>query len=168
MNQAKDLWNWFKNTGMINGDSLINDGLKDLNSCQPDGATFTYNQGVILGGLLELNRATNDQAYLDQAQAIANAATTKLSPNGILREPGESDQCNNDGASFKGVFVRNLGELNRALPNNPYRDWLNNNAQTARNNDRNGNSYGPHWAGPYTETGMSCQHSVLDLMNASL
>lgn len=153
---------------MINGDNLINDGLKDLSSCRPDGATFTYNQGVILGGLLELNRATNDQSYLDQAVRIADAATTKLSPNGILREPGESDQCNNDGASFKGVFVRNLGELSRAL-GNKYHDYLVRNAQSAYDNDRsNGNQYGTHWAGPFVETGMSCQHSVLDLMNASL
>jgi len=171
LNQAKEVWTWFNGTGMINSEHLINDGLKDLTSCKPDGQTYTYNQGVILGGLVELNHATNDQAYLNQAVAIADAATksTFLNPNGILKGPGESDGCNNDGASFKGVFVRNLGELSKALSNHPYHDYLVKQAQSAYDHDRNDqNQYGDHWAGPLKETGMPCQHSALDVMDASL
>lgn len=171
LNQAKEVWNWFKGTGMINGQHLINDGLKDLQSCHPEGQTFTYNQGVILGGLLELYHATNDHGYLSEAQAIADAATKSsfLNPNGVLREPGESDGCKNDGAAFKGVFVRNLGELSRALPNHPYHNYLTKNAQSAWDHNRNNqNQFGDHWAGPLKETAAPCQTSVLDLMNAAL
>ena len=171
LKQAKEVWTWFKGTGMINGEHLINDGLKDLKSCHPEGQTFTYNQGVILGGLVELYHATDDHVYLSDAQAIADAATksTFLNPNGILREPYEANGCQGDLPSFKGVFVRNLGELSRALPNHPYHSYLVKQAQSAYQHARNNqNQYGDHWAGPFKETGVACQHSALDLMNAAL
>ena len=171
MNQAKEVWNWFKGTGMINKEHLINDNLGSLQVCKPEGQTYTYNQGVILGGLVELHKATRDQAYLNDAQAIAIAATRSsfLNPNGILREPGEGDGCNGDGPTFKGVFVRNLGELSRELPNHPYHSYLEKQAESAYAHGRNNqNQYGDHWAGPFKETAAACQQSAVDLMNAAL
>ena len=156
---------------MINHDHLVNDTLDSLNACKPTGQTYTYNQGVILGGLVELFKATNDHAYLTEARSIADAATKSahLSPNGVLREPGEGDGCGGDGPSFKGVFVRNLGELSRALSDHPYHAYLEHTAQSAYTHGRNNeNQYGNHWAGPLKETGAACQHSALDLMNAAL
>src|SRR5260370_29211073 len=50
---ATNEWAWFKASGMINGQNLINNGLTP--SCQNDGQpTWTYNQGVILAGLAAL------------------------------------------------------------------------------------------------------------------
>lgn len=53
--RAERAWSWFRRSGMINGDNLINDGLAQ----GEDGVCFnnrlpvwTYNQGVILGGLV--------------------------------------------------------------------------------------------------------------------
>ena len=154
---------------MINKEHLINDGLKGQD-CHPEGQTFTYNQGVILGGLVELYKATNDHNYLSEAQAIADAVvkSSHLNSNGILKEPGESDDCTNDSASFKGAFIRGLGELSRAL-NNRYHDYIVNNAQSAHQHGRNNdNQYGNHWAGPVKATSAACQHSAVDLMNAQL
>ena len=169
LDKAKEVWNWFKKSGMINKEHLINDGLKGQD-CHPEGQTFTYNQGVILGGLVELYKATNDHNYLSEAQAIADAVvkSSHLNSNGILREPGESDDCTNDSASFKGAFIRGLGELSRAL-NNRYHDYIVNNAQSAHQHGRNNdNQYGNHWAGPVKATSAACQHSAVDLMNAQL
>ena len=88
---------------MINGDRLIEDGLNNQQECKATGQTYTYNQGVVLGGLVELYRATNDQGYLDAARNLADGSTEseKLNPNGILREPGEGDSCSGDGPTFK-------------------------------------------------------------------
>lgn len=50
---AKSQWEWFEKSGMINDKSLINDGLDG--NCKNNGLqTWSYNQGVILGGLTEL------------------------------------------------------------------------------------------------------------------
>jgi len=44
LNQATTMWNWFKGSGMINEDNLINDGLRD--DCSNNRqTTWTYNQG---------------------------------------------------------------------------------------------------------------------------
>ena len=79
-------WMWFKNTGMINSENLVNDGLNK--DCENDGkTTWTYNQGVILGGLTDLYKTTGDTNYLNQAMAIAHAAiATLVDANGVLQE----------------------------------------------------------------------------------
>jgi len=49
---------------MINNEKLINDGLtKDCRNNKQE--TWSYNQGVILGGLLELSKATSNPSLLN-------------------------------------------------------------------------------------------------------
>jgi predicted alpha-1,6-mannanase (GH76 family) len=155
---------------MINSSHLVNDGLDG--SCHNDGhPTYTYNQGVILGGLAELYRATGDGAVLDTARTLADASTgsTTLNPGGTLRDPNEADSCAGDGPSFKGAYVRGLGLLDSVLSDHPYAGYLHRQADTAYANDRDPlDLYGPHWAGDGRgPTGHGCQHSALDLLNAT-
>ena len=103
---AKDQWSWFKNSGMINDNNLINDGLTiDANgTCTNNGeAEWSYNQGVVLGGLVELYRATDDSDYLSEASTIASAAIDALSEDGILHD-GCEPNCGADGSQFKGML----------------------------------------------------------------
>ncbi|MFJ4883792.1 glycoside hydrolase family 76 protein [Streptomyces sp. NPDC088731] len=170
LQRAKDEWSWFRGSGMINGSRLINDGLGD--TCANNGqVTWTYNQGVVLGGLTELYRATGDGGLLDEARALADASTSSgyLNPGGTLHEPYEPDSdCTTDGDSFKGAYARGLGILNAQLDGHPYSAYLHRQADTARAKDRNALAqYGPHWAGPLSATGNGCQHSALDLLNAA-
>ncbi|KAF2017161.1 glycoside hydrolase family 76 protein [Aaosphaeria arxii CBS 175.79] len=130
-------WEWFKNSGVVNDQNTINDGL-DKNTCKNDGKpVFTYNQGVILGGLAELSRATGDGRYLEEANKIVNGAFGALTQDGILTELFEN--LDEQGAQFKGVFVRGLAALQHQSPNGAYVDFLKKNAKSvlekARNND---------------------------------
>lgn len=165
--RAQNEWNWFKNSGMINGSNMINDGL--TTSCANNGqTTWTYNQGVVLNGLTELYKATGDASLLTTARTLADASTTTLQTNGVLREPGEGDACTGDGPSFKGAYVRGLGSLNKQLSDHPYTATLGRWADAAYANDRNAlDQYGPHWAGGSGTIGYGCQQSVLDLLNAA-
>lgn len=165
------VWNWFEASGMINAQNLVNDGL-DEKTCKNNGqVAWTYNQGVLLGGLVELHRATGDAKYLDRARVLADASTNDLglNPDGILREPCESsaDKCGADGPSFKGAFARNLGELDRALPNRPYRNYLKRQADAMFGRRTSLDQYGVHWAGPFDKFDASRQHSALDLLTAA-
>jgi predicted alpha-1,6-mannanase (GH76 family) len=152
---------------MINGDHLINDGLSD--SCVNNGqTTWTYNQGVVLGGLTEFYKATGDASLLTTARTLANASTVKLQSGGVLREPGEGDSCTGDGPSFKGAYVRGLGKLDAQLSDHPYASVLSSWASTAYGKDRNAlDQYGPHWAGGSGSSDYGCQQSALDLLNAA-
>jgi len=151
---AQDEWNWFKNSGMINSNNLINDGL----TIQQDGKcvnnkmnTWSYNQGVILGGLVELSKATGDSSYLGVASGIANAAIKALSNDkGIIHEIDNCEpDCGDDGSQFKGIFVRNLHYLHAAAPQDSFRKAIALNAESIWKNDRNGqNKLGINWSGP--------------------
>ncbi|WP_285100506.1 glycoside hydrolase family 76 protein [Promicromonospora sp. MEB111] len=171
LQRAQEGWDWFEASGMINSGNLVNDGLND--SCVNNGEpTWTYNQGVILGALAELHRATGDAALLETARDLADASTTSsyLNPGGILREVNEGDDCHSDGASFKGAYVRGLGKLNAYLADRPYGAYLDRQADAAYGNDRDAlGMYGPHWAGPLVRpaSGHGCQHGALDLLNAA-
>jgi hypothetical protein len=167
--RAQQAWTWFQSTGMINSSNLVNDGV-NLSTCKNNGdVTWTYNQGVLIAGLVQLNKLTGDANALTVARRIGDAMTTSgyLSPNGILREPNEPDSCNNDGSSFKGAAIRGLGVLNTAV-GGAYNAYLTRNADSAYGSDRTSlDTYGPHWAGPFTQTDHRCQHSALDLLNAA-
>lgn len=162
-------WDWFQRTGMINAHYNINNGI-NLGTCLNDnGTVWSYNQGVILGGLLELYRAAPDKAYLIVAEQIALAGIMSLSDfNGILHDPCEPD-CGADGPQFKGIFMRNLQKLQLAVPNNRFKTFINGNANSIWLNDRaSGNHLGLLWSGPIMDATASTQSSAADALVAAL
>lgn len=146
-------WDWFNRSGMINGSNFVNDGLNS--SCTNNGGiTWTYNQGVILGGLVELFRINGDRGYLYRAELIAEATINgQVHAGGVLREPCEtfSQGCDGDQLIFKGVFAQGLTRLyNADRGNKPgYFTFLSQNADSVWNAARAGdNGIGLRWVGP--------------------
>ncbi len=164
---ATRTWTWLKASGMRNSDKLWNDG---LDACKNNGqTTWTYNQGVLLGGLVELAQITGDPTYLAEATATADAAVAKLvDAQGVLREACEPD-CNSDGALFKGIFMRNLAALDAALGDHRYRAFLYHTADAiqAHGTDAAGN-IGLVWSGPFDASDSIRQSAGLDAVNAAL
>ena len=158
---ATNEWVWFQASGMINSSDLINDG---LSGCQNNGeTTWTYNQGVILGGLTDLYKATGNATYLTEAELIANAAVAALvNGGGVLVEPCEPDNCGGDGPQFKGIFVRYLAYLYDVNRSRAYYNFLYDNAHAVWFNDRNGyNQLGLIWNGPWDAEDAARQSSAL-------
>jgi len=171
VNWAQKEWEWFESTGMINDRHLVNDGLdlSDAAHCTNNGkATWTYNQGVILGALIELNRAAPNPALLRVASSIADAALAHLTDaNDILREPNDA-HTGADVPQFKGIFVRNLMLLNEVAPQVRYRKFIHANARALWQHDRNASGqFGFWWQGPVDQVDAARQSSALDLLVAA-
>ncbi len=161
-------WGWFLNSGMINGEHLINDGLdrRDPAHCKNNGRnTWTYNQGVILGGLVELNKAAPAPSLPKMANAIAQEAIKHLADaHGVLLESARGEN-GGDGPQFKGIFARNLMMLNQAFPNRRYRKFLITNARSVLANDRDAaGHFGYWWNGPFDKADAARQSSALDVL----
>ena len=161
---------WFLQSGMLNEKGTINDGLtKDCkNNGQP---TWSYNQGVILGGLVELQKASPSpkNQYIALASHIANAALAKLSDyKGVIHDECEPN-CGADGTQFKGVLMRNLVDL-QGVGKGDFRKAINANANSIWENDRtaleNGlNVFSVDWAGPFIQpANASTQSSAMEAL----
>ncbi|KAH9827488.1 glycoside hydrolase family 76 protein [Teratosphaeria destructans] len=165
---AQEEWRWFQRSGLINAQHTINDGLNDSTCQNNNGTVWSYNQGVILGGLTELARATRDTSYVTTAKQIADAALAALAPSGILHDPCEPD-CGGDGSQFKGVFARNLQILQQYAPETRYQTFLDDNAESIWARDRSGSELDLIWSGGNTQpANASTQSSALDALVGSL
>ena len=120
MNEWNNIWNWFwkyTNSGkyMINQQWLINDGLSvnnnDKSECYNNNQTeWSYNQGVILGGLYEMFLINNDYELINVSLNIIQSVIKYMTNDGILHE-NESDvdvDRSSDQTQFKGIFMRYL------------------------------------------------------------
>lgn len=158
---------WFLNSGMMNSNNTFNDGL-NITTCEQIGPVWTYNQGVILGALAELYKATSNDSYLSTASAIAHGAIDQLSINGILTEHGGVGPLDFTSSQFKGVFVRNLGYLQAVAADDTYVTFLQANADSIWNQDReDGGQIGPAWQGPYFDATAASQSAALDCLVAA-
>lgn len=166
---ANQEWAWFQQSGLINGQNLINDGLTTA-TCKNNGQTvWTYNQGVVLGGLVELDKAQPAWQLLVTANTIAQSAISNLTDsNGVLHDPNEPN-LGADGPQFKGVFLRNLMALTAVSPRQQYSDFALTNAESIWYTSRNANNaFGQVWTGPFDAVNTASQGSAVDAFVAAL
>jgi predicted alpha-1,6-mannanase (GH76 family) len=164
---AQREWKWFAASGMINSDNLVNDGLDS--SCHNNHrTTWTYNQGVIIGGLTVLSKVSSDPKPLEAAQSIALSAIARLTDwDGVLHDPCEPARCGNDAPTFKGVFSRNLAVLNAAAPVPGFRAFFRRNAASIWANRDPEGKFSVVWSGPSELKTAATQISALDALVAA-
>ena len=166
---ALTTWRWLETHGIVNPENLVENGLNDHCELQT-GTFFTYNQGVVLGGLVELGLVTQNPSLLERARKIATAATGKLIyPNGILKEGGEPE-ITGDSSQFKGVFMRYLARLYAVTADPVFADFIQRNAAAIWDlaRDPKTDQLGALWGGPFDAADAARQSSALDGLNAVL
>jgi len=166
---ARRTWSFIEASGLINEAGLVNDGLDAdcRNNAQP---TWTYNQGVLVGGLVELWRVTGEDALLATARRVADAAIANLTGDSVLRDLTEPDPSNADSHLFKGILAHHLARLHRldrsAQPG--YGPFLAANAEAAWTRARDPvRGVGLDWAGPPT-TVTGATHTAASLLFAEV
>jgi predicted alpha-1,6-mannanase (GH76 family) len=160
-------WHWLHHSGMLRPSGLVVDGL--TSSCQPalSSTIWSYNQGGMIGGLLDLEQIIHQHRLLGTARTIANAVihSPALSPGGILEEPCQPGlACGQDAPTFKGIFVQNLQRLFDRIGHPAYSDYLLRNAQSLWLRDRQGDGFGLRWQGPFDLSNTARQIAAADLL----
>lgn len=106
---AKRIYDWQKRVLVDPETGLVWDGINRTGDGNIDvDWKFTYGQGVFIGAALELFDATGEQAYLTDARLTGSYVVNSMASPATGLLPNEGD---GDGAMFKGVLVRYLGEL---------------------------------------------------------
>jgi predicted alpha-1,6-mannanase (GH76 family) len=127
---------------------------------------------VILGGLVELDRASPNKKHLALASRIAHAALSALSDDDGVIHDGCEPGCGGDASQFKGIFMRNLQQLHAAAPDDAYASAIKKNADSLWANNRDeerGNVLSINWAGPYVQAGNATTHSsAMDALVAAM
>lgn len=172
LQRAKTAAAWYKSSGMINSAGLVNDGLSS--SCANNGSTvWSYNQGLAIGGFLELSKATGDTSLLTTARTLADAAmsSSQLTRNGVLTESCDvgSAACDDNQKQFKGIFMRHFRELAKATGSTAYTSYIQKQSDTIWANDRTSlNALGERWAGTSpNQTDWRTQASALGAITAA-
>lgn len=171
---AQREWGWFEASGMINGDHLVNDGLridKATGACRNNERTvWTYNQGVVLGALAEWTRQEHDPRLLAEARLLADAGLKHLTDDaGVLHDVCEPAGCGADAPQFKGIFVRNLRALDRVVHEPRYAAFFKTNAESVWSKDRSDDDrLGLVWSGPVIAADAATQSSALEALVAVL
>ena len=167
LNWANSEWSWFNGSGLTNSSHLVIDGI-NTNNCSFNGATCTYNQGVVLQGLIELSKATGNTGLLSTAKPIATAATQKFNRNGVLYD-GCEPNCTGDGQSFKGIFARYLRALATATGTTEYDAFMTTTANSILTNDTNGSGQqGNSFVGPFALWTYNTQASAAEALVAAM
>lgn len=165
---ANKAWNWFQNSGMINSNNLVNDGL--TSSCTNNGEqTWTYNQGVILSGLANLYLfGSSDSSYEAQGYAIAEAVKNNLTDQGILQEA--STPINLTQESFKGIYVQNLGYFLSVFSSSPscadLLAFMNANVSQAQRSASSSGEVNVYWGGSPSKFDAVAQGAGIQLYTA--
>jgi len=165
---AQKEWSWFQASGMINDDSLINDGLNA--SCQNNhGTTWTYNQGVILDGLVTFNSSRREPSTLKNARATSHAAMTRMvDADGILHDVCEP-KCNEDRVQFKGILARDLAVFFEGESSPVISHFLERNAESVWNKARTSEGhFSTVWSGPPADDNTGALISALDVLTGAL
>jgi predicted alpha-1,6-mannanase (GH76 family) len=161
-------WNWFSQTGMINDLSLVHDGVHE--NCTASGRHYTYNQGVILAALADLQKLTDEEKYITLADKIALAAIQNMStPDGILK--GHPKQENGaDGVQFKGIFMRHLAYLFQQSNDKTIKEYILKNAESIEVLATQKGTFliGSQWEGPFDSADAGRQSSAIDALVSAL
>lgn len=169
-----DIWEWLSAVNMVNSKNLVVDGYSVVDGKESHNSrTWTYNQGVVIAGLTEMHKITDNPDYLNSAHKIASATiSTLIDSCGVLCEtlcePNKS--CSGDADQFKGVFMRHLSSLNSYDPKVEYSTFIKLNANSIWNRATAEGTRAPgvSWSSPLGKSSAATTSSALDALNAAI
>jgi predicted alpha-1,6-mannanase (GH76 family) len=117
--------------------------------------SFTYNEGLFIGAIVELAKAAGDKSNMPLAHTVAGYMMSHEMETTALGTILSDGKCGGDGEMFKGIGMRYLHELYAAdTSHTEYRDFLQRSADAAWTlaRDPSSGDISCDWAGPFDAT----------------
>ncbi|VEU22006.1 DEKNAAC103012 [Brettanomyces naardenensis] len=118
----------------LNGDSYsIHDGAQIENNCTViNGAEWSYNYGVLLGGAAFMYNYTGEQSWETEVGRILSGMSIFLNDDVLFEQQCQSSNtCNNDQRSFRSIVSQMLGATAKLVPS--YTDQIMNILEASAN-----------------------------------
>ncbi len=169
---ATTIWDWMIDSQLLDANGNIQDGIRFENGQESIKENiYTYNQGVVLTGLVNLYKITGNVHYLESAHSLVKATLENLTNSGLVlvEKICEPDQCNPDAKQFKGIFMRHLMYLNDNSPRETYKAFILKNVKALweKAMEKGTKAPGVVWDRP-SEANAATVSSALDAFNAAL
>ena len=114
-------FDWLKKV-LVRENSFVEDGINRENDGKIDTQwQFTYNQGVYIGGCLELFKITEESKFFEEAANNIKATFEILGDGKIIQDRTEG--MGDDGL-FKGIFYRYFTDFILLAKEETYRDFI--------------------------------------------
>jgi predicted alpha-1,6-mannanase (GH76 family) len=152
---------------------LLQDGIRNRDGiCEVKSNVYTYNQGVVLTGLVNLYHITGEEHYMQRAHKLAQSAIQHMvTEQGVLKEVScEPERCKSDAEQFKGIFIRHLNVLNHYSPQKEYTAFIEKNVNSIYRDAMNKGEVlpGVPWNMTSEKRSAATTSSALDAFNAIL
>lgn len=172
LNWATTIWEWMLKSRLLDSNGNIQDGVRSINGKDTISTNvWSYNQGVVLTGLINLYQITGTESYLKNAEAIAEATLNHLTNDNLILVDFlcEPDDCNGDAKQFKGVFMRHLMYLNQHYPKKEYEFFILKNIESIWSSSMQYGTVSPgvRWDGK-SKANAATVSSALDAFNAGM
>jgi predicted alpha-1,6-mannanase (GH76 family) len=189
LKRAEDTVAWLKSWDHLPliDEFVFRDGVT-IPDCGLSPNQWTYNSGVIVGGLVDMAIGSGKQEYMDFAEKIAFAAMKHFTLDDEEHQLGKvlvervcestpEARCDGDQKEFKGIFVRNLGYLYQKLTDSSkkvqIRQFIKDNVDSILENNRPAEEpdsfkFGCRWTGPYIDYGPVTMFSAVDLFTVAI
>ncbi|RYZ60375.1 MAG: hypothetical protein EOP07_00900 [Proteobacteria bacterium] len=169
---AVKAWEWFQASALLKDRSLVL-GTIEASTCQfKETSPLAQNQGTLVGALTELYRATSNEAYLSKAKLLADASMKALAHNnGVFSDDAfpKCDNCSIGDRLNKGIYVRNLAELNAVAKVSTISKFLEMNSRSIWSKAKGqGGMFGYRWDGSFDAADSARQTSAVDLLNSQI
>lgn len=99
--------NWLESNLVDPKTRFVEDGINRNQDGKIDTWSFTYNQGVYMGALIEFYKVTGNESFLKKALQCATTSLERLVKKGVFSEIGDGG----DLGLFKGIEYRYLHQL---------------------------------------------------------
>ena len=127
---AEKMWTWMETAKLIDdtgGFFKVNDGADTPDNCaSPNAAQFSYNYGILIGGLAYLHNYTQDDKWLTPLNGLLDTTWKYFFPrNEIMVESGcePYNSCTTDGLTFKSFTLRWLALCAELVPDTASTIW---------------------------------------------